>query len=108
MNKVIGRAFIDSIGTVAYIVLVASLMFYLQSNFANQSDTIFTTISVLLLFVCSAAITGFLVLGKPLMLYADGKKKEGGVITKKEFPGFVFVPLEGDASALDEKLNPQH
>ena len=25
-------------------------------------------------------------------------KKENGTITKREFPGFVFVPLEGDAS----------
>ncbi len=31
---------------------------------------------MLLLFVTSAAITGFLVFGKPAMLYIDGKKKE--------------------------------
>jgi hypothetical protein len=31
---------------------------------------------MLLLFVTSAAITGFLVFGKPVMLYIDGKKRE--------------------------------
>lgn len=33
-------------------------------------------ITVLLLFVSSAAITGFLIFGKPAQMYVDGKKKE--------------------------------
>jgi len=50
-------------------------MFFIQDALPKE-DTIFVMISILLLFVCSAAITGFLVLGKPIMLYIDGKKKE--------------------------------
>jgi hypothetical protein len=75
MTKVIIRALIDAIGTVAYVVLVASFMFSLQ-GLSPKEDTIFVIASMLLLFVCSAAITGFLVFGKPIMLYIDGKKKE--------------------------------
>ncbi|HRZ85377.1 MAG TPA: hypothetical protein P5277_01220 [Candidatus Paceibacterota bacterium] len=75
MKKIISRAFIDAILTAVYIILIASFMFSLQ-NLAPKEDTIFAIASVLLLFVCSAAITGFLVFGKPAMLFIDGKKKE--------------------------------
>ena len=76
MDRIINRAIINSVGTAVYIMLVASLMFFLQSSFSDQKDTIIAPISALLLFVCSAAITGFLVFGKPAMLYVDGKKRE--------------------------------
>lgn len=75
MVKIITRAFIDGLGTVMYIILVAAFMFSIQ-DIAPKEDTIFVIASVLLLFVCSAAITGFLVFGKPVMLYIDGKKRE--------------------------------
>ena len=75
MDKIIKRAFIDSVGTAAYIVLVVSSIFSLQI-FASKEDIIIIPIAMLLLFVSSAAITGFLVFGKPVMLYIDGKKKE--------------------------------
>ena len=75
MTKIRARAFIDAIGTVVYIILVASFMFSLQ-DLAQKEDTIFVIASALLLFVCSAAITEFLVFGKPVMLYLDGNKKE--------------------------------
>lgn len=75
MDKIIKRAFVDSVGTAVYIILVVSFMFSLQS-FPELEDTAFIPIAMLLLFVCSAAITGFLVFGKPVMLYIDGKKRE--------------------------------
>lgn len=75
MAKIITRALLDAVATVAYVILVASFMFSLQS-LAPKEDTIFVISSMLLLFVCSAAITGFLVFGKPVMLYIDGKKRE--------------------------------
>ena len=76
MDKIIKRAFIDSIGTTTYIILVASFMFSLQSLFSEKEDIIIIPVAMLLLFVSSAAITGFLVFGKPVMLYIDGKKRE--------------------------------
>lgn len=44
--------------------------------FADEPDTIFAPIIMLMLFVFSAAITGSLVLGRPILWYIDGKKKE--------------------------------
>jgi len=75
MTNIIKRAFIDAIGTSVYIILVASFMFSLQ-GFEPKEDIIIIPIAMLLLFVTSAAITGFLVFGKPAMLYIDGKKRE--------------------------------
>ena len=75
MARIITRALIDSFGTAVYIVLVVSFIFSLR-NFPKLEDTIIIPMAMLLLFVCSAAITGFLVFGKPVMLYIDGKKKE--------------------------------
>ncbi len=51
-------------------------MFSLQRYSGVPENEIIIPISMLLLFVCSAAITGGLVFGKPVMLYIDGKKKE--------------------------------
>jgi len=75
MDKIIKRAIIDALGTTVYIIFVSLIMFSLQT-FSNQKDIVIIPIAMLLLFVCSAAITGFLVFGKPLMLYIDGKKKD--------------------------------
>ena len=75
MGTILRRAFIDSFGTFFYIVLVVSLIFSMQA-FSAQKDNIIIPVAMLLLFVSSAAITGFLVFGKPVMLYIDGKKKE--------------------------------
>ena len=75
MREIIKRACINSVGTFAYIVLVVFLIFSMRI-FSEQKDTILIPIAMLLLFVCSVAITGFLVFGKPVMLYMDGKKKD--------------------------------
>jgi len=75
MDKIIKRAVIDAVGTAIYVVLIVSFIFSLQI-FQKEEDIIIIPMAMLLLFVCSAAITGFLVFGKPIMLYIDGKKRE--------------------------------
>lgn len=76
MDKIIKRALINSLCTVAYIVLIVSLIFTVGSFFPEPKDMIIVPMAMLLLFVCSAAITSFLIFGKPVMLYIDGQKKE--------------------------------
>ena len=66
MNKIIKNALIDSFGTAAYIVLVVSFIFSLRI-LAPKEDTIIIPIAMLLLFVFSAALTGTLVFGKPIL-----------------------------------------
>ena len=76
MNKIFQKAFINAIATTLYIILIASFMFSLQSFAQKDVKTVIIPIAMLLLFVLSAALTGSLVFGKPIMLYIDGKKKE--------------------------------
>jgi len=76
-KKIIQQAFIFALGEVVYISLVAFLMFIVGKLFGDKPDpAIIAPVAFLLLFVISASISGALILGKPLMLYLDGKKKE--------------------------------
>ena len=76
MNKSLLKiAFINSIGTAFYIALVSLLMTNGNQIF-GQANGILGGLGILLLFTLSAVIVGTLILGKPLMLYLDGSKKE--------------------------------
>jgi hypothetical protein len=76
-KKIIKQAFLLALGEGIYISLVALLMTGIEKMFGDKPDpVIIAPIAFLLLFVISAAISGALIFGKPLMLYLDGKKKE--------------------------------
>jgi hypothetical protein len=51
-------------------------MFWAGEAKIGANNTFLAPIAMLLLFVFSAALTGFLVFGQPAILYLDGKKKE--------------------------------
>ena len=67
--------FINSLAVLAYVSLVALVMSNGDRIFGEFSN-IFGPIAFLLLFVVSALVVASLVLGKPVMLYLDGRKKE--------------------------------
>lgn len=76
-KKIIHQSFIFALGEGIYISLVALLMFGVQKLFGDKPDpAVIAPIAFLLLLVISAAISGALILGKPLMLYLDGQKKD--------------------------------
>ncbi|MFA6974116.1 MAG: hypothetical protein WC238_05265 [Parcubacteria group bacterium] len=76
-KKIIQQSFLFALGEGIYISLVALLMFTVQKFFGDKPDPVIVApIAFLLLLVISAAISGALILGKPLMLYLDGQKKE--------------------------------
>lgn len=88
-KKIIQQAFLFALGEAAYITLVALLMTGVEKLFGNKPDpAVIAPVAFLLLFVISAAISGALILGKPLMLYLDGKKKEA-----VQFFGFTLAWL---------------
>lgn len=72
MNK---TSFLNTLGTVAYICVVTTIMQNGNKIF-GEKDNFVTPIVFLSLFTLSAIVVGGLVLGKPLMLYFDDKKKE--------------------------------
>ena len=62
-----------------------STLAFLMSNAKNLFGEIpepntFIPIFMLLLFIISATVTGSLVLGKPILLYLDGSKKDALVL----------------------------
>jgi hypothetical protein len=73
INKV---ALKNSILTALYVIGVATFMYLGASAKIGQSNTILVPITFLMLFVTSAAVTGFLMFGQPIQMYLDGKKKE--------------------------------
>jgi hypothetical protein len=76
MDKIQKCALINSLATTAYIILVASFMYYGSSVKIGRVNTFLAPIALLSLFVCSASITGYLIFGKPVQMYIDGKKKD--------------------------------
>ncbi|MDO8592657.1 MAG: hypothetical protein Q7R92_02705 [bacterium] len=74
-KKLIWRSVLNSLGVLAYVSLVVTFMQNAERMFGKE-DNALTGVIVLMLFVLSALITGLLVLGRPIMLYLDGKKAE--------------------------------
>ncbi len=62
--------------TVAYVSLVALIMSNGDKIFGSGPDTFIAPIAFLLMFVISAAVTGYLVIGRPALLYLDNQKKD--------------------------------
>lgn len=76
MNKLIKNSLLSALGTVVYVAGVAWFMTSAEKGFLGNGKTIWAPIVMLLLLVISAGVTGGLVVGQPVMLYIDGKKKE--------------------------------
>ncbi len=76
-KKLIKYAFLSALGEGVYISLIALLMSNLGRIMGDTPDNkILAPITFLLLFVLSTAVSGALVLGKPALMYLDGRKKE--------------------------------
>lgn len=90
-NSIVKFAGLNALGTTLYVALVASLLFNAPLIFGSTGkDTVFIPIAMLLLFVISASVTGSLVLGRPLLWYLDGKKKEAVSLFIATL-GFLFL-----------------
>ncbi len=77
MNKIIKYAVINAVLTALYVIVIALFLSNAQSIFGpEEPKTFLVPVVMLLLLVLSAAITGSLVFGRPVMWYLDGNKKE--------------------------------
>lgn len=74
-NSLLKMSIGQASGTILYVMLVAGLMFNGEAIF-GQMQSYWAPVAFLLLFVVSAAITGYLVLGRSILMYWDGLKKE--------------------------------
>ena len=77
-KNIFKNAFINAGLTTIYVGGVALCLSYTSQIFGQgqNEETVLIPIVMLLLFVTSAAITGFLVFGRPILWYLDGRKKE--------------------------------
>lgn len=91
-NSILKFAAMNALGTALYIAFVGSFLFYAPHIFGTnkKEDTVFIPIAMLLLFVLSASVTGLLVLGRPVLWYLDGKKKEAISLLMTTI-GFLFL-----------------
>lgn len=88
--KLIKRGALHAFGVLVYIVLISFFMNNANDWFGENDRGILAPVSMLLLLVFSALVTGSLVLAKPIMLYLDGQKKES--IKLLFYTGFsIFV-----------------
>lgn len=67
----IGAGFFEAL----YVLLVVLFM-NSMNVLVNKSDEVVIGVLMLLLLIISVLISGFLVFGKPFLLFMDGKKKQ--------------------------------
>ena len=92
-EKIIKYASINSLGTAIYVIAVASLMYLGSQGAFGTTPSIFVPIAMLMLFVFSAAFTGSLIFGRPVMWYLDGRKKEALLLLIYTLGIFLVVTL---------------
>lgn len=73
--KLFKRAALSALGVLVYIFLLSLFMNNGSKMFGEEDNKMLAPILFLLLFIFSALVTGFLILGKPIMLYLDNEKK---------------------------------
>jgi hypothetical protein len=76
-KKIYQWAALDALGTALYLLLVGAFMNNASRIFGEVDNKLISPAVFLLIFILSALITGSLVLGRPIILYLDGQKKEG-------------------------------
>lgn len=79
-SNYIVKSLMNAAGVFVYVLLVAWLISRAENIFGNQEDRLLIPVFMLILFIISAAITGFLVLGRPILMYLDNQKKEAVVL----------------------------
>jgi hypothetical protein len=75
--KLIKWGVAQALGVFIYILLLSVFMNKANDWLGQDDRGILAPIMALLILVFSALVTGGLVLAKPIMLYIDGRKKEG-------------------------------
>jgi hypothetical protein len=76
-SNILKYAGLNAALTAIYVAFVAAFFSYAPQLFGEvQEKNILIPITMLLVFILSASITGGLVLGRPILWYLDGKKKD--------------------------------
>lgn len=93
MNKIRKTAIINALLTTLYIIFVGLFMYYGSLIKIGKTNEFLAPITMLSLFVFSAALTGYLIVGKPVQMYIDGKKKEAVSLLTNTLVIFFLITL---------------
>jgi hypothetical protein len=91
MEEIRKTALINSAATALYIIIIGLFMYYGTMMKIGRDNAFLAPIAMLSLFVFSAALTGFLMIGKPAQMYVDGKKKEALSLLKYTLIYFFII-----------------
>lgn len=86
--------FVSALLATAYIIAIASFLFYVPRRMAEEADNVLAPIMMLSLFVLSAAVMAYLFLVTPLELYFAGERMKALQFFGKTvvwFAGLTFV-----------------
>lgn len=83
---------LNALAASAYIVLVASVMYY-GSKLPHHPDTVLAPIAFISLFSLSAAVMGYLFLSQPLQLYLAGKKQPAIKLFLQTLTAFAVLTI---------------
>ena len=67
---------LDSLGTFVYVFVVAWFMANAENIFGKKIGQMYSGAMILLLLVISVLVTGFLVFGRPIILFINNKRRE--------------------------------
>ncbi|OGH40078.1 MAG: hypothetical protein A2894_04040 [Candidatus Levybacteria bacterium RIFCSPLOWO2_01_FULL_40_64] len=82
--------FLNAIGAILYIAVVASVMFY-GTKISGPVDSIIGPIAAISLFTLSAAVMAYVFGYEPFQLYFDGKKKQALDLALKTIAAFAII-----------------
>lgn len=83
------KSLINAAGVFVYVSAVGWFGFHSKEIFGGDSNFLIPVFA-LLLFVISACITGLLVLGKPILMYFGGLKKEAFMLFFSTLAWLIF------------------
>lgn len=87
-NNMTKNPFINSLSATAYIVTIASFMFFGKGLFPAK-DNIFMPITMLSLLVLSVSVMSYFFFFQPIQLYLDGEKKQAANLFLKTVAVFA-------------------
>jgi hypothetical protein len=82
---------VNALTAAAYIVLVASGLYYGPKLIGPPAESVLFPIAFLCLFVLSAAVMGLVFFMQPVQLYLDGEKKQAWALLLRTVAAFAGV-----------------
>jgi hypothetical protein len=90
-KKLINLGIVSGLVAVTYIALVATLMSFGEIIFGAMTNPAFGIMVFLMVFVFSAAVMFMTILGRPVMLYIDGHKKDALFLLAWTLGSFLVI-----------------